>query len=59
MIYKVIHNMCNIDLSNILNPLQTNSYVRGHVLKLVATTYRIHIHMNYLNNRILNVKSRL
>ena len=47
--------MCNIDLTNILNPLQTNSRTRGHGIKLVATKYRTNIHINYLNNRILNV----
>ena len=55
MIYKLIHNICNIDLSNILNPLQTISRTRGHGIKLVATKPRTNIHMNYLNNRILNV----
>ena len=59
MIYKLIHNICNIDLSNILNPLQTNSRTRGHGIKLVATKSRTNIHMNYLNNRILNVWNNL
>ena len=59
MIYKLIHNICNIDLSNILNPLQTNSRTRGHGIQLVATKYRTNIHMNYLNNRILNVWNNL
>ena len=59
MIYKIIYNMCNIDLSNILNPLQTNSRTRGHGIKLVATKYRTHIHMNYLNNLTLNMWNNL
>ena len=46
--------MYNIDLSNILNPLQTNSRTRGH-----ATKSRTNIHMNYQNNRILNVWNNL
>ena len=59
MIYKLIHNMCNIYLSYILNPLKTNSRTRDHGIKLVATKSRTNIHMNYLNNRILNVWNNL
>ena len=59
MIYKLIHNICNIDISNILNPLQTNSRTSGHGIKLVATKSRTNIHMNYLNNRILNVWNKI
>ena len=58
MIYKLIYNMCNIDLTNILNSLQTNFRTRGHV-KLVATQSRTNIHINYVNNRILNVWNNL
>ena len=59
MIYKLIYNICNIDLSNIHNPLHINYRTRGHGIKLVATKYRTNIHMNDLNNRILNVWNKL
>ena len=51
--------MCNIDLTNILYSLLTNSRTRGHVITLAATKYRTHIHMNYLNNIILNLWNNL
>ena len=44
---------------SIPNPLQTNSRIRGHGIKFVATNYHTHMHMNYLNNRILNVWNNL
>ena len=49
--------MFNIDLTNIHNQIQTNSRTRG--IKLVVIKSCTKIHMNYLNNRVVNICNNL
>ena len=59
MTFKIVNNLCKVDYSEILYFTKKNSRTRGHDLKLQACKSRTNVHMNYLNNRIINVWNNL
>ena len=40
MIFKLVNNICNVDYSDILYVTKTNSRIRGHDLKILASKSR-------------------
>ena len=57
--FKLVNNLCKVDYSDILYVTKTNSGTRGHDLKLLDSNSRTNVHMNYLNNRIINIWNNL
>ena len=58
MLYHIFHNVIPLFLT-VLYVTKTNSRTRGHDLKILASKSRTNVHMNYLNNRIINIWNNL
>ena len=59
MIFKLVNNLCKVNYSDILYVTKTNSRTPGYDLKILASKSRTNVHMNYLNNRIINIWNNL